>query len=94
MKLTTTARGFSLIEFQDYNRKQCSLQKSSLADNDCIWLGIANNEVRVLIPGKSWQPMTLPKDSMVINRMHLTREMVAELIPILQRFVDTGEIEE
>jgi len=27
------------------------------------------------------------------NRMHLTQDQVKELLPILQRFVETGEIE-
>jgi hypothetical protein len=29
---------------------------------------------------------------MVDSRMHLSREQVAELLPILQKFVDTGEL--
>jgi len=34
----------------------------------------------------------LPKTWMVDSRMHLSREQVAELLPILQKFVDTGEL--
>lgn len=40
MKVGETARGFSRIEFADYNGEMCSLQKSSLATEDCIWLGV------------------------------------------------------
>jgi hypothetical protein len=36
-----TLRGFAWSEFTDHNGNQCSLQKSSLATEDCIWLGRA-----------------------------------------------------
>ncbi len=35
-----TERGFDVWEFTDRSGKKCSIQKSSLADEDCIWLGI------------------------------------------------------
>ena len=34
-----TDRGFRIIRFKDYYNCECSIQKSSLADIDCIWLG-------------------------------------------------------
>lgn len=61
-------RGFLRGQFTDRYGFPCSIQKSSLATEDCIWLG------RDLV------------------RMHLTREMAAELIPLLQHFVETGEL--
>ncbi len=36
---------------------------------------------------------TVPKNWMINSRMHLTRDQVAELLPHLQRFVETGELE-
>lgn len=39
MKTTKTQRGFSRIEFEDFYSSKCSIQKSSLADDDCIWIG-------------------------------------------------------
>jgi len=82
--LTTrrTSRGFSLIEFKDMYDQPCSLQKSSIATEDCIWLGVHDqidlNTKQVIGPAQ---------------RMHLTQEQVKELIPLLQKFVDTGELE-
>lgn len=38
-ELTTTARGFAILRFADRCGAPCSLQKSSLAGEDCIWLG-------------------------------------------------------
>lgn len=40
-----TSRGFSLIKFTDLNREKCSLQKSSVATDDCIWIGIDKSSV-------------------------------------------------
>ena len=68
LKLTKTERGFKRGEFRDQYDKLCSLQKSSLATQDCIWLGLDQ------------------------ERMHLTQEMVAELLPRLEKFVYTGEL--
>lgn len=61
-------RGFLKGKFKDRYGVECSIQKSSLATEDCIWLGT------------------------VVDRMHLTQEMVAELLPLLQHFVETGEL--
>lgn len=68
MKLERTSRGFAILQFTDEYGLECSLQKSSLADKDCIWLG----DVR--------------------NRMHLTQDMVRDLLPYLMQFAETGEL--
>ena len=68
INLNVTERGFDFAAFTDRYGKSCSLQKSSLATEDCIWLGVES------------------------ERMHLTREMVKDLLPALQKFVDTGEL--
>lgn len=47
-KKTTTARGFKKFLFTDYYDKQCSLQMSSAALKECIWLGIENAEPKIL----------------------------------------------
>lgn len=65
---TLTERGFVRGEFTDHYGLACSLQKSSLATRDCIWLGVDD------------------------HRMHLTQEHVAALLPMLQHFVETGEL--
>jgi hypothetical protein len=39
-KASKTARGFSMIEFGDLYGNDCSIQKSSLATADAIWLGL------------------------------------------------------
>ena len=76
LSLQPTQRGFMRAEFTDYYDQKCSLQQSSLAEIDAIWLG-----VDVDLNGKR-----------VNARMHLTREDVATLLPHLIRFSETGEL--
>ena len=98
MKKEETNRGFSILRFVDRYGEKCSLQESSLANESCIWLGIDN----VTIKEEGWHPLyparvrELPEEQCAnlstFGRMHLTREQVAELLPHLQRFVETGEL--
>lgn len=53
-----------------------SISEASTAGVDCLWLG--------LVPS--------PTVPYVRRRMLLNRELAAALIPLLQRFVDTGEL--
>lgn len=92
MKIKKTSRGFDIAKFKDRYGAECSLQKSSLATEDCIWLGINNVEPIIMIEGRGWQPYNIPPEVMLSSRMHLNREMVAKLLPTLQLFVKTGEL--
>lgn len=93
MEIKHTDRGFGRTEFLDRNGVSCSLQESSLATEEAIWLGCNNANPRVLIPGQSWQPVEMPEGFIANTRMHLTRDMVRDLLPHLQRFVDEGTLE-
>lgn len=74
-----TERGFEIGRFNDEYGEACSIQKSSLAYPDCIWLGAR-------------EILDVPEGGSLNRRMHLTREMASELIEVLQRFVDTGRL--
>ena len=92
-----TERNFAYHEFIDQKGVVCSIQKSSLAMVECIWLGCDDPGVKMLYPGKGWLPVELQTvlgtDQFIVNtRMHLTRKMVAQLLPILQKFVQTGDL--
>lgn len=98
-----TCRGFSYISFEDMYGEKCSLQKSSLAFEDAIWLGIEDVKPKVMVSDANklgistsklngWLDYQLPPEVHISSRMHLTREQVAELLPLLQKFVDTGEL--
>jgi len=73
-----TERGFDISEFTDRYGQKCSLQKSSLAFEDCVWLGVSVDM----------------KGEKVNNRMHLTQDMVKDLLPVLEVFANTGELME
>ena len=91
-----TNRGFAFDNFNDYNGVKCSIQKSSIATEDCIWLGAEQIGLKHFKAYEGWKDVelvqTMSEHYIANNRMHLSREQVAELLPILQRFVDTGEL--
>lgn len=97
MEQKTTHRGFPICEFVDYYDSKCSLQKSSLATDDAIWLGVDEADPKILASSvkdgaTGWIPYDIPDGVLLTTRMHLTREQVAELLPHLIGFVNTGEI--
>lgn len=92
MEATTTGRGFALLKFTDRYGVACSLQKSSLATEDAVWLGCDNANPRVLVHGQGWVPHPMPAEYIADTRMHLTQDQVRELLPYLQHFADTGDL--
>ena len=93
-----TQRGFNFVEFFDFNETRCKIQKSSLATEDAIWFGAQDIGLKELRRGEGWKdvPLESSDDHAFIanNLMHLTREQVKKLLPVLKRFVETGEVEE
>lgn len=87
-----TERGFDLMEFVDRYGSPCSLQKSSLAEEDCVWLGVDDPAPKQLAQRGGWVPYSLPEGVQVNTRMHLTQEHVRNLLPALFRFAYTGEL--
>ncbi len=63
----TTNRGFVRLEFSDLYEKNCSIQESSLATDEAIWLG-CNEGTHT--------------DNVCLARMHLNKEQIEMLIPI------------
>lgn len=74
-----SARGFLRADFVDMYGAECSIQESSLATEPALWLGANQGTHHHLTGG-------------CLARMHLTREMVADLLPHLHRFVETGRL--
>ncbi len=104
MKKGKTKRGFAIGEFVDLYGAKCSIQKSSSAEYDAIWLGVDDAEPKVMCRDArkvgvktdatcGWVDYPIPDEVLLTTRMHLTREQVKEdLLPVLTRFVETGEI--
>ena len=108
-KMGFTPRGFHRIDFTDRYGENCSLQKSSLATEDAIWLGIDDPKIMEFYPApretdEAWFDVTeeameklkhRPQNEISLHgRMHLTRDMVKVLLPYLYNFVKTGELQE
>lgn len=75
MEIEKTQRGFEIIKFLDQYEQECSLQQSSAIDN---------TERGFTKLGSSYVWFG------TIERMHLSRDHVKELISHLQKWVDTG----
>jgi len=89
-----THRGFRFYEFKDRNGHSCSLQKSSIATEDCIWLGLDSADPVKLERGKGWVDASelIPSVVELNTRMHLTREQAEILAKQLSIFSKTGEL--
>jgi hypothetical protein len=104
MNLNKTERGFDIANFKDRNGVECSLQHSSIATEDCIWLGTNNLEIKEFFPNSNKPFVNITKEELqqlkkrpqneiyTSSRMHLTREQVVELLPYLQSFAETGSL--
>ena len=95
------------MEFTDLYGSECSLQKSSLASQDAIWIGVQDASPQIMardaialglkpIEGgekdNGWVPFKIPSQVQLKTRMHLTQEQVVELLPALQYFAEHGEL--
>lgn len=86
LKLKKTQRGFARAEFKDLYNAPCSIQQSSSAEVNAIWLGCESGTHYL---------GTTPTENIEYDcaaRMHLTQEQVKALLPLLLRFVETGEL--
>ena len=107
LEIEKTSRGFKFGKFVDDYGHKCSLQKSSNASRSCIWLGVDDVEPQILSQDAirlglkqptndqddwGWMKYELPKEVHLSTRMHLTQDMVKELLPALQKFAETGEL--
>ena len=89
---SNTERGFRLGKFLDRYKEECSIQKSSLATENAIWLGISDPKPKVMVLGAGWKEVPLPDDAFIAGRMHLTQDQVRTLLPVLQHFAETGRL--
>lgn len=87
-----TERGFKIFEFCDLNAHECSLQESSLATENAIWLGIDEPKPQIFVGGQGWTEIPLPEGTLHSGRMHLTLHQVRKILPLLQYFVEHNEL--
>ena len=77
LQFHSTDRGFVRSDFVDLNGQRCSIQESSLATEDAIWIGCDEG---------------LHTGSKCLARMHIDQKMALELIEVLQHFVRNGTL--
>ena len=104
---TTTQRGFIKLLFRDSYDKLCSLQESSNAEDDFIWLGIEDAEPLIMEkdavklgliskkkPTAGWMDYPIPEEVLLNTRMHLSKEQAITLGLKLLHFGTSGDISE
>ena len=104
---TITQRGFIKLLFKDSYNKHCSLQESSNAEDDFIWLGIENAEPLIMEqdavklglissdkPAAGWMDYPIPEEVLLHTRMHLSKEQATILGLKLLHFGTSGDISE
>jgi hypothetical protein len=102
-----TKRGFVLVEFHDKNNQVCTIQESSLASENCIWLGLDKVSPCVMrsdaqklglpLPDEDttgWMDYPIPSQVSLNSRMHLNRGQVQDLVLKLQQWLDSGSLEQ
>ena len=92
-----TSRGFAFVEFTDAYGVECKIQKSSLATDDAIWFGAQEIGLKHFKAFEGWMdvptPHSIEEHWSANTSMHLTRWQVAALLPVLQHFAATGEVD-
>lgn len=78
-KHNVTNRGFELLQFEDDHGEMCDIQRSSVADGDYAWVGIHDPHPQILASkvksgGTGWLDYEMPKGTLIIHRMHLSRK--------------------
>lgn len=98
----TTVRGLGRIEFTDEHggvETPCSVQESSSAEQDAIWLGIDAPKIMVFRANNTgWHEYAVPVSPdpgsyvLINGRMHLDRKKVKDLVRLLNRWLKTGSL--
>lgn len=103
VEIGATNRGFFLGQFEDDYGQKCSIQMSSIATRRCIWLGIDDADPKIMASDArkvgiktsettGWIPYPIPEGVLLHTRMHLSREDVKRILPLLTKFAETGEL--
>lgn len=99
--LEKTSRGFEIVNFKETNGEECSIQQSSSAEDDLIWLGIVDANPQVLaskahlygvytLQTEGWVKYPVPEGVLMTTRMHLNKVQVQNLIAVLTCWLNSG----
>jgi hypothetical protein len=98
-----TNRGFRFYEFKDRYGYNCKIQKSSIATEHAIWLGLESASPKALHGDATrlgvqhnetcgWVDFPIPDEVSLNTRMHLTQEQAKKLGKMLLHFAESGEL--
>lgn len=99
-----TERGFEKVQFTDRYNIACSVQQSSSAEVNALWMGVddpapmilASDAIRMKLNsfGKNtgWVPYEIPNEVLIHTRMHMDEKQVRGLIERLQNWLETGSL--
>lgn len=98
-----TNRGFRILEFNDRNGYRCNIQESSVADENCIWIGLESASPKALHLDATklgfehdkkcgWVSVDIPNEISLNTRMHISTDQAKFLGDILLEFAKTGEL--
>lgn len=107
-KMEKTQRGFKISNFKDNYGAECSIQESSSAMASKIWFGINDAKPEIMVSDvkrlgldiplngetTGWVEYPVPREVLMHTRMHLDQKTLHNLMPTLESFVDTGDLEE
>jgi hypothetical protein len=81
-----TNRGFSFIKMKDLKGNLISIQKSSTANESCIWFGCATKDKVFLQENDKFTPYPFVKGEVLIeDRLHLNRSKTKILINAIKK---------
>lgn len=102
-----TQRGFGIVKFKDGYGYDCTIQQSSSAMGDFLWIGVDNAQQHAQVMAvharhfgiqtdqmNGWVEYPIPKEVMIPDRMHLERKDVRRLVKLLNNWLRTGELGE
>lgn len=106
MKLTETELGYRKIEFTDFYGEGCSVQESSIIDDDCedawdnpgsscLWIGIDTPTIKILTEDKGWQKVEIPHPEEKVlhsGRMHVDRKQVKQIRDALTHWLENKRL--
>lgn len=100
-----TQRGFGKVKFKDGYGNECSIQQSSSAMDDYLWIGTDNAKGTAVVMAVDaercgvhtdqrygWVPFPIPEPVLIHDRMHLNRKDVRKLVKRLNLWLRTGEL--
>lgn len=102
-KLKHTERGFPYFEYKDIYGVTYSIQQSSLATKNALWVGVDDPDPQCMASDAAslgvqtdqttgWVKYPVSDKVLMRTRMHLDRRQVKNLIKKLQAWIDTGEL--